>query len=125
MYLKMHLLDMLSSHYRSHIEYYKDIIIIIRVHVNNIGSVDIQPNVPYLLTSSIVSLKALDHHVISDQEIIENLHLSGKFRPRAKPFHRPLYQPVDKVGSASSTRKQSLLLLVCHCSLRTTPYRMN
>ena len=46
---------------------------------------------------SILSLRALDYHVISDQEIIENLQLAGKFRSHAKPFRRLLYIPVDKV----------------------------
>ena len=50
---------------------------------------------------SILSLKALDYHVISDQEIIENLHLSGKFRPYARSFHMLLYQPVERVSCAS------------------------
>ena len=49
------------------------------------------------ISSSILSLKALDYHIISDEEIIENLHLSGKFRSRAKPFHRLLYLSVKKV----------------------------
>lgn len=46
-----------------------------------------------------MTLKALDNHVISDEEIIENLHLSGKFRALARSFYKLLYLPVHKVCS--------------------------
>lgn len=59
-----------------------------------------------------MSLKALDHHVISDEEIIENLHLSGKYRALARPFHRLLYQPIDKVSYFIMTGVHKFILSV-------------
>lgn len=51
----------------------------------------------FIIIYSILTLKALDYHVISDDEIIENLYLAGKFRALAKSFYKFLYLPVDEV----------------------------
>ena len=55
-----------------------------------------------LLFFSILTLKALDYHVISDDEIIENLYLAGKFRALAKSFYKFLYLPVEDVRERKS-----------------------
>ena len=47
---------------------------------------------------SIMSLKALDGHVISDEEIIENLHLEDPFKPLSERFRLPLYQSYPVVS---------------------------
>ena len=53
----------------------------------------------YLLFCSIVTLKAVDRHVISDEEIIENFHPWGKFKSLARSFKMPLYITVDTVST--------------------------
>ena len=47
---------------------------------------------------SIMSLRALDSHVISDEEIIENLHLEDPFKPLSESFKLPLYQSYPVVS---------------------------
>ncbi len=48
---------------------------------------------------SVLSLKALDNHVISDEEIVENLHLTGSFQPLTQHFRLQLYKLSPKVRS--------------------------
>ena len=45
-----------------------------------------------------MSLRALDSHVISDEEIIENLHLEEPFQPMSAAFKLPLYQSYSVVS---------------------------
>lgn len=45
-----------------------------------------------------MSLRALDSHVISDEEIIENLHLEEPFKPMSEIFKLPLYQSYPTVS---------------------------
>ncbi len=47
---------------------------------------------------SILTLRALDHHVISDEEIIENLHVSSSFKPLTPNLRLQLHQTSPKVG---------------------------
>ena len=47
---------------------------------------------------SIFSLRALNHHVISDEEIVENLHLSGPFQPLSDSFKLQLYKSYPAVS---------------------------
>ncbi len=47
---------------------------------------------------SIVTLRALDHHVISDEEIIENLQVTSSFKPLTANFRLQLHQSSLKVS---------------------------
>ena len=47
---------------------------------------------------SILSLRALDQYVISDEEIIENLHVSERFKPITSHCRLQLYQSFPKVS---------------------------
>jgi hypothetical protein len=68
----------------------------------------------HIAVNCILSLKALDYHIISDEEIIENLHLSGKFRALARSFHKPLYLPINMNDNVEVEMKQihNLLLVI-------------
>ena len=46
---------------------------------------------------SIFSLRALDYHVISDEEIVENLHVGGRFSALSPHFHVQLYRKLPTV----------------------------
>ena len=52
---------------------------------------------------SILSLRALDEHVISDEEIIENLRLWGKFEHLTAHFRLSPYQLGRKVHSVTES----------------------
>ena len=52
----------------------------------------------YGFSYSILSLRALDHHVISDEEIIENLHTNNStFAPMTHHFRLQLHKQYAKV----------------------------
>ncbi|KAG9270110.1 leucine-rich repeat and IQ domain-containing protein 3 isoform X1 [Astyanax mexicanus] len=52
-------------------------------------------NYRHCVVNSLWSLKALDHHVISDQEIVENWCLHPKFKTMASHFSVNLYPPLN------------------------------
>ena len=62
----------------------------------------------FILIVSILSLKALDRYVISDEEIVENLHLDGKFKSESASFKLQLYQPLPQVRDLISTAINNL-----------------
>ena len=49
------------------------------------------------LSCRIMSLQALDEHVIADEEIIENMSLRGTFRALSPQLKLQLYRPYHRV----------------------------
>lgn len=54
-------------------------------------------NYRHHVVNSIWSLKALDHHVVSDEEIIEDAMFGGKFATQHNGFYVNLCPPMPEV----------------------------
>lgn len=79
-----------------------------------------------------MSLRALDHHVISDEEIIENLQVSSRFKSLTPNFRLQLYHSSPKVSTdcmhiqTSPVPSEVLMTKIqpyVACSLRAPPSR--
>lgn len=67
--------------------------------------VSLQPNYRHHVVNSIWSLKALDHFVIADEEIIEEADFGGRFAAMTKHFKTDLYQPIPVKCSAKDANQ--------------------
>lgn len=69
------------------------------------------PGYRHNVINSILSLKALDRYVISDEEVVENLRLEGKFKSFSANFKMQLYQPLPQSISFEDERLRTIQLL--------------
>ena len=65
----------------------------------------LKPNYRHHVVNSIWSLKALDHHIISDEEIIEDAHFSGQFSTLHPSFKVDLCPQAETVSRLLSEVK--------------------
>ena len=90
-----HCQQLTITHTETHMK--NNIILTVEQRLNDECRLHCTTNMVSALSCRIMSLQALDEHVIADEEIIENMSLRGTFRALSPQLKLQLYRPYHRV----------------------------